>query len=79
MSADRALVGQRKAGGGGKGHLEVCVQRLDGRHGQQSRLVGEILAQAEAEEVADGDLDRGRGFSVPPGAQDQVLQVHFVR
>ena len=78
VGADLAFVGQGEAGRTCKRHLEVGVERLDGRNGQQSRLIGEILAQAQTEEVADGDLDRGRGFAVPPGAQDEILQVHLI-
>src|ERR1039458_9488630 len=78
VGADRSFVGQRDAGRTRKWHLKISIHRLDGRNREQSRLISEILAQAQAEEVADGDFDGGRGFSVPPGAKDQVLQVHWI-
>ena len=71
----RALVGQRQPGRGGERHVEVGIQRLDGSHRQQGRLVGEILAQPEAVKVANRHFDRGSRLAIPPRPQHQVLQV----
>ena len=78
LCSEFAFIRDGNAGRGSKWHLEVSVERFDGSDGQQRGLVNEILAQSEAKEVADGDFHRRSRFSVPPGAQDEVLQVHAV-
>ena len=78
VGADGAFVGHGEAGGLRERHLEIGIERLDGRDGKQRRLVDEILAQAEAEKIADGDLDRRRRFAIPPGPENQILEVHGV-
>src|SRR5580658_862784 len=56
----RTVIGDGDARRGCEGHLEICVERLDGSDGEQRRLIDEVFAEAEAEEVADGRFD-GRG------------------
>ena len=78
VGADFSFVGQRNFRRTRKRHLEIGVQRLDGSHGQQRRLIGKVLAKPEAVEIADGDLDRRRRFAVPPGAQNEIFQVQLI-
>src|ERR1039458_9939895 len=66
VGSDLAFIRDCDAGRGGKGHLEVGIERFNGSHCQERGLIDEILAQSKAKEVADGDLDRGRRLPGPP-------------
>jgi hypothetical protein len=78
IGADFALVGESEARCTSERHFEIRIQRLDGRHGQQFRLVDVVFAEAEAEEIADGNFDRRCGLAIPPSAQHEVLQMHRI-
>src|SRR5262249_41183729 len=53
----------------------VAVQRANGGTVEEGRLVDEVLAQVQAEEVAERGFDARMLLVVPPGAQRQLLQV----
>ena len=76
VGADLAFVGDGDFGGGVEGHLEVGVECLHRSDDEQRGLIDEVVAEHEAVEVADGGFDGGRRFAVPPGAEDEVLEVH---
>ena len=56
-------------------HGEIAVQRLDRRAVQKRRLVDEILAEIQAEEIAHRSFDAGLGIAVPVDAEHDFLQV----
>ena len=78
VGADFAFVGDGDFGGGIEGHLEVGVEGLHGSDDKQRGLVDEVVAEHEAVEVTDGGFDGGGRLAVPPGAEDEILEVHVV-
>ena len=45
---------------------------------EERGLIDEVVAEHEAVEVADGRFDGGGRFAVPPGAEDEILEMHVV-
>src|SRR5215510_2432882 len=71
----RAFVGDGHTRRPAVRHRQVAVQSANSGTVEECRLVYEVLAQVQAEEVAERRLDARMLFVVPPGAQYQLLQV----
>jgi hypothetical protein len=75
IGLDCALVRDRDPSMLLKGHGEETVQGLIGSDLQRDRLVQVIIAESQAEEVANGSLHAGRGLTVPRHAKHQRLEM----
>src|SRR6266851_4149392 len=57
-----------------KRHGEEAIQSSLRRYRERSRLIHEVVAEAEPEEIAKRALDTGCSFAVPIDAKNQRLQ-----